>query len=413
MNNYNCVFLTGGPGSGKDFVLRTALKESGATEISLSKIFKAIKEFSNLPEVDGRPLIINGDALFSENVFLVKNVLESMNYDTSMVYVYTTDEKSRERNEARMNRGDKTFNEEVRQTKYTHSTENMFQFKEAFGESFFLFDNSNDFLTAEETVQNQVIAWLKELSESVEKYHKKKPIPIANQDDTQVDGTGLKEDLDVLFEKQYPTIVDMIAQKTGKREGDKYKGGIAVAGAKSTQRTTATGMAESNQEVTVPQTQVKGIKYSKNRPAKGAKPPGEPLDSRIGTVPSGGIGLTAYHVESFRKVNESHEEWTHEMSGKEALDAGHVNKSMFKGMARHKPTAYLHHIHPDGPKYSFRKDNFHIHHVHVRSGEHHIDYHMTKHGKVYSHHAYKVTDDPNGIRGKKYSTLSKSGYEGD
>lgn len=345
MNNNNVVFLVGGPGSGKDFVLRTALKESQATEIPLSKLAARIREQTDYPEVDGRPIIVSGNSDQGLDIELCQAVLESMGYTTAMVFVYTTNETSKSRS---------IISEEKRQSKYDASIKYMHYYKEVFAEAFFLFDNSSDFVTVNEETQAQMISWLQELTALVEGY--------------------FKEDVDVLFEKEFPTIVDMIAQKKnikGVSQGDKYKGGISVAGNKATSREIVTSesadrhvitfshnnaayrvhkvgcpaaketphrtawehegdahsalaachadesdkagkptkadakickcakpVSESNQEVSVPQTQAKGVKYSKNRPAKGAKPPGETFDSRMGAVPSGGIGLTGYKEET-------------------------------------------------------------------------------------------------------------------
>jgi hypothetical protein len=108
-------------------------------------------------------------------------------------------------------------------------------------------------------------------------------------------------------------------------------------------------------------------------------------------------------------------EWTHEMTGREAMDAGHINRSMFKALAKHK-THYLTAPHFNGgklPTYSFEISPYATKHVHITHGEHHIDLHMSKRGKIYRHHAYKVTDDPNGIMGKHYQTISKSALDKD
>jgi hypothetical protein len=96
--------------------------------------------------------------------------------------------------------------------------------------------------------------------------------------------------------------------RKGYTDGDKFKGGIAVAGAKDTERE----VAEANQEVSVPQAQAKGVRYSKRNPAKGAKPPNTPYNSNIGQVPSGGVGLSTSIGESksfkqFRKQKTEQE----------------------------------------------------------------------------------------------------------
>lgn len=402
MKNHNAVFLVGGPGSGKDFVLRTALKESGAIEIPLAKLATRIREQSEYPEIDGSPIIVSGNSDQGPDVELSQAVLEAMGYKTAMIFVYTTDETSQSRS---------IIPEGKRYQKYEMSIKNMHAYSEMFGEGFFLFDNSADFLTVNEDTKSQMVKWIAELRSLIEGYfekpvlgirapkvpkpvggapagghhvpagyervkqgsfnvlRKKKPEPVANQGDTVSDETGVHESVDVLFEREFPTIVDMIAQKKvkGQSQGDKYKGGIAVPGAKATSKEVveaankhvivfshdskyrvhkvgcpaakegkhrtlihhegdaqsalqwchddesekagkptkahaaickcAKPVSESNQEIKVQQTQVKGVKYSKNRPAKGAKPPGDTFDSRMGAVPSGGIGLTAYKEE--------------------------------------------------------------------------------------------------------------------
>jgi hypothetical protein len=405
MENYNAVFLVGGPGSGKDFLLRTALKESGATEFPLAKLIDAIAHNKNVETIDGRPLIVNGTAESYTHVHTSKAVLEAMGYQTAMVFVYTD-------NQASFLRSGNIL-ESRRASRYEESIKSMHEFKDLFGEGFFLFDNSNDFVKANEETQAQIVSWLQELNTLVEGYfekpvmgirspkvpkpvggepkgghdvpagyervkdgsfnvlRKKKPVPLEGQNDT----SNIREDVDILFEKEFPTIVDMIAQKKDKKgvsQGDKYKGGIAVPGNKATSREVvesaekhlitfshnncsyrvhklgcpaakegkhrtvwehegdahsalqachndesekagkptkanaaickcAKPVSESNQEIKVTQTQAKGVKYRKDRPAKGARPPGDYFDGRMGAVPSGGIGLTAYKEETTPK----------------------------------------------------------------------------------------------------------------
>jgi len=418
MNNNNAVFLIGVPGSGKDFILRTALKESQATEVSLDGLITSIQRNENDERIDGRPLIINGNANKYDDSTLVKAVLETMGYETACIFVYTDLQNAITRNEAR----ERPLPRKTIIEKYDVSVNFMHAYKDLFEEGFFLFDNTNDFVKANEETQTQIVSWLHELKSLVENYfekpvmgirapkvpkpvggapesghpvpagyervkqgsfnvlRKKKPTPLEGQMDTTRDaGGGIVDDVqhesvDLLFEKEFPTIVDMIAQKKvkGQSQGDKYKGGIAVPGNKATSRevvesaekhlitfshnncsyrvhklgcpaakegkhrtvwqhdgdahsalaachadesekagkTTkanasickcAKPVSESNQEIKVTQTQAKGVKYRKDRPAKGARPPGDYFDGRMGAVPSGGIGLTAYKEETTPK----------------------------------------------------------------------------------------------------------------
>jgi len=62
-------------------------------------------------------------------------------------------------------------------------------------------------------------------------------------------------------------------------------------------------VVETNQEIAVPQEQKPGVKFKKNAPRKSAKAPGEFFNSKIGSVPSGGIGLTAINTEE--TINKS------------------------------------------------------------------------------------------------------------
>ncbi len=399
MQNNNCVFLVGGPGSGKDFILHTALKESTAVELPLPKLVDAILNNKNLEEVNGQPLIINGKA-DNPRVGISKTVLEAMGYQTAMIFVYTDNEASFLRSK---------IIESRRSAQYDESLRMMHTYKDLFGEGFFLFDNSNDYKTVNEETQGQIVAWLTELAESMEDHFRKQlikttphvpgpktphPVPkgmkrikdgsfnkLVSVDDHRYKNHPTVEetetDVDTLFEQEFDearaTIVDMEVKKNDKKQGDKYKGGISIPGDKATSREVvegaqkhmitfshmtsgyrihkigcpsatqndrrnawvhhgdahhaeawcradeeekggdpakadvkickcAKGMHEcieedSNQEVVVTQAQKKGVKYSKDRPAKGMKPPGDTFDSRMGSVPSGGIGLTAYHVD--------------------------------------------------------------------------------------------------------------------
>jgi len=98
---------------------------------------------------------------------------------------------------------------------------------------------------------------------------------------------AVTESLDDLFERTYPTMVDLIAKREGPGQGDKNKGGIARANTDSEKV-----VVESNQEVQVTQTSVKGAKLDKSKPAKSAVPPGTPNTSLIGTVPGVAFGVT-------------------------------------------------------------------------------------------------------------------------
>jgi adenylate kinase family enzyme len=160
MSHFKAIFLIGGPGSGKDFLIHSVLNEYNLTELSLEKTFKAIVDQNNIEELNEFPsVIINGNADNKDKVIVTKAILETMGYDTSMIYVYTSDEVSKSRNDFRISRGAKTFNEETRKIKYDNSVNNMTEYGEMF-ESFLLFDNSNNFVTVNENVKKEITGCL-------------------------------------------------------------------------------------------------------------------------------------------------------------------------------------------------------------------------------------------------------------
>lgn len=173
--NFKAVFLVGGPGSGKDFLIHSSLNESNLKEISLEKLFKAILEETNIEELNNFPsIIVNGNADNKDKVIVAKAILEEMGYDTAMIYVHTSDEESKIRNDARIARGAKTFNESMRAKKYNSSIENMHVFADMF-EAFLLYDNSNNILTVSEEKKEEITGWLVELTETVSTFLAKKP----------------------------------------------------------------------------------------------------------------------------------------------------------------------------------------------------------------------------------------------
>ena len=153
------IFLVGAPGSGKDFLLRGVLGEHKLVELSLDKLYTAISDQTDLAEVNTlKPLIVNGNADRAEAIGTCSRVLEAMGYETSMLYVYTTDAVSKMRNDIRIARGAKTFTEANRKYKYEQSTAELNNYAESF-KPFWLFDNSAD--TSRLTEQTQ--QWITEL----------------------------------------------------------------------------------------------------------------------------------------------------------------------------------------------------------------------------------------------------------
>ena len=173
--NFKAIFLVGGPGSGKDFLIHSVLDECKLKEVSLDKLLIGITEGAEVEELHNFPsVIINGNADNLNKVIVAKAVMESMGYDTAMIYVYTTDEESKSRNDERISRGAKTFTESVRRHKYECSYSNVHQFAEIF-DAFVLYDNSNNFSNVNEEKQKEIASWLVELSETISIFLSKMP----------------------------------------------------------------------------------------------------------------------------------------------------------------------------------------------------------------------------------------------
>jgi predicted ABC-type ATPase len=252
-NHFKAIFLVGGPGSGKDFIINSLLDETKIIELPLDKLVKAITEKSNLDEFDRFPsLIINGTAENLNKILVSKSVLESMGYDTGMIYVYTSDEESKARNDERIDRGSKTFTEEVRLDKYSASIENMHNFSDVF-DPFFIYDNSNNFSLVSETKKTEIVTWLEELGENLSNFFSDLP----NNEAAKI---WLMEDT-----------------------------GIASSAKNKSNQAGAEDSLMNNNIYKFKK--LPGKKTESKKKSAGAPP--NFFDARMGAVPSGGIGLVA------------------------------------------------------------------------------------------------------------------------
>ena len=174
---FKAVFLAGGPGSGKDYVLDNTLAGHGLTEINSDKALEFLMDKEGLdkqmPEdekeardfVRGRAknitelkqrlaltgrngLIINGTGDDHEKVKRIKTALENLGYDTSMVMVNTDDEVSAQRNIERGQRGGRTVPENIRRQKWEAVQNARPELAKLFGDRYNEYDNSEDLRTA-------------------------------------------------------------------------------------------------------------------------------------------------------------------------------------------------------------------------------------------------------------------------
>ena len=140
------IFVTGGPGSGKDIIIRNCIAENKAVEFSFIQAQsyliadKGVKKGYDIRTEAIKhhyPLVINGPADDFEKVSLIKEKLESIGYETMMVFVDTTDNISKERN----SRLSKMMIESVRHEKWEKAHQNNQIYSEMF-DVYMRFDNN-------------------------------------------------------------------------------------------------------------------------------------------------------------------------------------------------------------------------------------------------------------------------------
>ena len=201
---FKAVFLGGGPGSGKDFVLDKTLTGHGLVEINSDKALEFLMDKNNLdmrmPDneaarrdiVRGKAksitelkqklalfgrngVIINGTGDDAEKIAKIKERLESLGYDTSMVMVNTADDVSQSRNIERGQRGGRTVPEHIRKKKWDAVQTARPELAKLFKDKYVEFDNSEDLRTAPEEIKQQKQDEMMNLYKNVEKFIKQPP----------------------------------------------------------------------------------------------------------------------------------------------------------------------------------------------------------------------------------------------
>lgn len=201
---FKAVFLGGGPGSGKDFVLSKTLEGQGLTEINSDKALEFLMDKNNLDmrmpasEKEARDvvrskaktmtelrqklallgrngLIINGTGDDAEKIKKIKDRLDQLGYESSMIMVNTRDEISASRNVERGARGGRTVPEEIRKEKWDAVQKARPELAKLFGDNYSEFDNSEDLRSARPEVREQKEKELLELFKKTQKFVNKPP----------------------------------------------------------------------------------------------------------------------------------------------------------------------------------------------------------------------------------------------
>jgi hypothetical protein len=197
---FKAIFLAGGPGSGKDFVMNKTLAGNGLTEINSDNAFeflmdkkrlnkkmpdsekaqrdeirgtaKSVTELRQRLALNGRNgLIINGTADDIEKTKRIKKELEDLGYETQMVFVDTADEVSRQRNIERGQRGGREVPDKIRKEKWDSAQAARPELQKLFGQSnFFHYDNSEDLRNAPPDVVHRKTQELDGIFKNVRKF---------------------------------------------------------------------------------------------------------------------------------------------------------------------------------------------------------------------------------------------------
>jgi predicted kinase len=156
---FKAIFVTGGPGSGKDIIIREAIADSRAVELNQIQAYDYLADKQKLSEktsdlrreaIRNRgSLIINGPADDMDRISYIKEELEELGYKTMMVFVNTTNEASQERN-TKLSR---MMVESVRYDKWMQAQKNKQVFSESF-DNFMHIDNTGTLSCIEEDITN-------------------------------------------------------------------------------------------------------------------------------------------------------------------------------------------------------------------------------------------------------------------
>lgn len=120
----HAILLGGVPGSGKDKVLKESILPHGFKEVS--------QENFRVEDCNGENLVINGTMSHYTQTSQIKGILESAGYKTMMVFVNTSDDVSKKRNEARATRGGRVIAEDIRFNKWQTAQTNLEKYDRLF-----------------------------------------------------------------------------------------------------------------------------------------------------------------------------------------------------------------------------------------------------------------------------------------
>jgi hypothetical protein len=121
---HKAILLGGVPGSGKDKILKEAILPLDYVEVS--------QENFSYKDCTGDNLVINGTMSGYDQTKQIKDILENHGYQTMMVFVNTSNEVSKQRNEARSLKGGRVLTETVRFNKWKNAQDVLEKYDDLF-----------------------------------------------------------------------------------------------------------------------------------------------------------------------------------------------------------------------------------------------------------------------------------------
>ena len=176
---FKIIFMAGGTGSGKDFLMNRTITGLPMKEINSDTALEMLMKRDNMDfsmpvhqelhrakirdaakrhtqqklklAFDGRlGLIINGTGGDPDKIKLMKDEFEKLGYESMMVFAQTSNDVSRKRNELRGQLGGRKVPEHIRQEKWDEATKSIDTYKKLFGDSFVLVDTDKDAINGTE-----------------------------------------------------------------------------------------------------------------------------------------------------------------------------------------------------------------------------------------------------------------------
>lgn len=165
---FKAIFISGGPGSGKDIIIREAIAEQNAVEMNSTTAINILNDKHKLCEKtrdirreairNRAPLIITGTTNEEHNTYVIREELEELGYETMMIFVNTTNDASKKRNECH----ERMMLESVREDRWKEAQLISEKYQKAF-KKYLEFDNSlnlneaNDFDIAQKEEDISII----------------------------------------------------------------------------------------------------------------------------------------------------------------------------------------------------------------------------------------------------------------